>query len=191
MLSSILQAAQATGGNGYTPTLPGGIIILGIICNSRKKKPIGGWLLFYFWQLYAGLVVTTLQFSTNLQSYVPENFDDKHLFYLFIVSSVPLLIVYALQVAVATFLISVKTWDLVRLLRSLIMTEIVAITIAIPINAKYFPDNIFINVYNLLLAFAWLIYFFKAQRVIHVFKTHDWDKPVRNPGLEGATSSIY
>lgn len=38
-------AIAASSGNPSTPFVPGGIIAW-IICNGRKRNPIGGWLLF-------------------------------------------------------------------------------------------------------------------------------------------------
>jgi hypothetical protein len=48
----------------------------------------------------------------NSESYVPESFSDPQLYHLFLVSVVPLLIVYCGQLIVATMLLSVRTWDM-------------------------------------------------------------------------------
>ncbi len=58
----------------YTPTFPGGILLAWLICNGAKRNPIGGWLLFFYWQLYAGILMTAFFFAMNIQSYIPENF---------------------------------------------------------------------------------------------------------------------
>jgi hypothetical protein len=167
----------ATSSNQYTPTLPGGIIAWAI-CNGRKKQEIGGWLLYYYWQLYSSVVLSAIFFAIAIQSYVPENFDDNKQYLLFLASTVPLLVVYALQVAVATFLISVRTWDLLCLLRWLIVAEVAVACVATAIDTKFFPDNVFLNVFTLVPAICWVAYFFKSQRIMHVFKSHDWDKAV-------------
>jgi hypothetical protein len=175
----VLAALATSSSNQYTPTLPGGIIAW-IICNNRKKQQIGGWLLYYYWQLYSGVIMSAIFFAIAFQSYVPENFNNKSTYILFLTSTVPVLIIYALQIAVATFLISVRTWDLLRLLRWLMMAEIAAASIATAVDAKYFPDNVFLNLLTLVPAILWLAYFFKSQRVTHVFKSHDWDEAVKN-----------
>jgi Na+/proline symporter len=69
----LLLALFAASSNGYTPTLPGGIIAW-LVCNGRKKHELGGWLLFFYWQVYSGIVLTLVFFSMNFQSYVPDNF---------------------------------------------------------------------------------------------------------------------
>jgi hypothetical protein len=163
--------------NHYAPTFPGGIIAW-IVCNSRKKQQIGGWLLFYYWQLYSGVLMTSVFFVIALESYVPENFDDHKRYLLFLVSTVPTLVIYALQVAVGTFLISVRTWDLLRLLRWLIAAEVAAVSVAVAIDATFLPDNVFLNLYTLVQEVLWLAYFFRSKRVMSVFKSHDWDVAV-------------
>lgn len=175
-VSLALLATSAS--NQYTPMAPGGIIAW-VICNGRKKQQIGGWLLYYYWQLYAGALMSAAFFGIALQSYVPENFDDKSRYALFLTSTVPLLIVFAFQIAVGTFLISVRTWDLLRLLRWLMMAEIGASVIGVAIDSKYFPDNVGLDFFTLIPAILWLAYFFKSKRVAHVFKLHDWDEAVK------------
>src|SRR5271156_3494570 len=93
----VILAVVATGGNPSTPVLPGGGIIAWIVCNGRKRNPIGGWLLFYYWQLWSGLLLSAVFFSINIQSYVPENFDSGSRFALFLASAVPGLVLLLAQ----------------------------------------------------------------------------------------------
>jgi len=165
--------------NQYTPTFPGGIIAW-IVCKARKRNEYGGWLLYFYWQLYAGVVMTAIFFWINLQSYVPENFgDDRARYYWFLLSTVPTLLIFCLQVAVATILISVRTWDMLRLLRGLVLAQVVASFVALLIHAKMFPDNIGLTLtFSLIPYCCWLAYFYLSKRVKHVFKFHDWDTAV-------------
>ena len=64
-----------------SPTFSPGFLIAGFICNGRKRNPIGGWLFFFYWQLYSGLLLSAVFFATNIQSY--ENFESTRLFALF------------------------------------------------------------------------------------------------------------
>jgi hypothetical protein len=175
---SLLLLAAATN-NQYTPTFPGGIIAW-IVCNARKRQEYGGWLLYFYWQLYSGVIMTTVFFCINFQSYVPENFgDERSRYYWFLLSTVPSLVFFALQVAVATVLISVRTWDLLRLLRGLICAQVVAAFVGLMIDAKLFPENIALNMMFTLVPYTfWLAYFYVSKRVRHVFQTHDWDAAV-------------
>src|SRR5712692_8120634 len=112
--NAVILAAASSSGSQYTPTYPGGIIVAWLICNGAKRNPIGGWLMFFYWQLYSGLLLTAVFFSINIQSYVPENFDSSEKFLLFFLSIVPVLILYLAQLAVGTILLSVRTWDLLK-----------------------------------------------------------------------------
>jgi hypothetical protein len=163
----------------YVPTFPGGIVAW-IVCNARKRQEYGGWLLYFYWQLYSGVIVTTIFFCINFQSYVPENFgDERSRYYWFLLSTVPTLVIFALQVAVATVLVSVRTWDLLRLLRGLICAQVIAAFVALLIDAKLFPQNAGLNLMFTVLPYSgWLVYFHVSRRVKHVFQTHDWDTAV-------------
>jgi len=171
----------ATGSNQFTPTFPGAIVAW-IVCNTRKKYEFGGWLLFFYWQLYSGVVMTTIFFLINFQSYVPENFG-RHpaTYYWFLASALPNLVIFVLQVAVGTILLSVRTWDLLVLLRGLIAAQVIATIAAIVIDVKYFPENVALNIVTMLVPqAAWLAYFCVSKRVRHVFQAHDWDTAVES-----------
>jgi len=168
----------AASSNQYAPSFPGGIIAW-FVCNGRKRSEYGGWLLFFYWQLYSGIVMTAIFFSINFQSYVPENFDDPARYHLFLASAAPSIVLFVLQAAVATILISVRTWDLLQLLRWLIVAQVVAAMVAVMIDAKYFPENVALNItLTLIPESLWMGYFFGSKRVKHVFQTHDWDTAV-------------
>ncbi len=125
--------------------------------------------------------MTVLFFSMNFQSYVPENFENSATFYLFLASVVPSIVIFMLQVAVGTFLVSVRTWDLLRLLRGLIIAQVIAATIGTVIDVKYFPDNVALSLmFTLIPHLLWMGYFFKSSRVRHVFQSHDWDIAVNS-----------
>src|SRR5882672_4375631 len=139
--AAILSAIMVTSGTQTTPALPGGIFAW-IICNSRKRSPIGGWLMFYYWQLYSGSLMSAIFFGINLNSYVPENFNVPNRFVLFIISAVPALLLLLIQVAVATILLTVRTSDMLLLLRWVIAVGIVAAVVEGVIDVAYFPDNL-------------------------------------------------
>lgn len=101
--------ASSQSGSKYSPTFSPGYLFAWWICSRRKKQPIGGWLLFFYWQLYGGLLVSAVLFTTNLQSYVPENFDSTGQFALFLASTAPVLLLFALKCAIATLLSSMIT----------------------------------------------------------------------------------
>ena len=179
MRSLALLALAASNNSQYTPTFPGGIIAW-IVCNARKRSEIGGWLLFFFWQVYSGIIVTTLFFTINFQAYIPENFSRQPaIYYWFLATAVPVIVIFVLQAAVGTMLIAVRTWDMLRLLRGLIAAQVVASLVAVVIEAKYFPEDLPLAIMMTLIPETlWLFYFYASRRVKHVFETHDWDTAV-------------
>jgi hypothetical protein len=49
-------------------------LFLAEIEYGRRKKPIGGWLLFLFWSVFAGGVIILV--SIDIKSYLPETWND-------------------------------------------------------------------------------------------------------------------
>jgi len=176
----VVLLATSASNSPPAPTYPGGIIVAWLICNGAKRNPIGGWLLFFYWQLYGGLLMTSIFFAMNIQSYVPENFDSSEKSALFLISVVPVLILYLAQLAVGTILLSVRTWDLLKLLRWLIAASIVAAIVSTVIDQFYFPDNVALNFLTIVPESLWLAYLFRSVRVKHVFRTHDWEIAVNS-----------
>lgn len=171
--------ATTTSTNTYTPGLPGGLIAW-IVCNGRKRQQIGGWLLFYYWQLYGGALMTILFFSFGFQNYVPESYTDSTTYHLFLISIAPVLVLFCLQLAVGTMLISVRTWDMLNLLRWTICAELFAAIIGAIIDANHFPESLTFDFLTIVPEALWLAYFFRSHRVAHVFRYHDWEVAVNS-----------
>lgn len=166
--------AAAQSGNQYSPTFSPGYLIAWWVCSSRKRRPIGGWLLFFYWQLYAGLLVSVAMWCLTIQSYVPENFDDSRKFWCFLASAVPGLVLFSIKCCVATLLLSARLWGMLKLLRYTIVAELVAALVGVAIDSVYFPDNIALSLLTIIPDLIWLLYFFKSRRIEHIFKQHDW-----------------
>ena len=176
-----LIASSAATGSQTTPALPGSIVAW-IVCNARKRNPIGGWLLFFYWQLYGGLLMAAVFFTINIQSYVPENFDSHTRFAMFLLSAVPGLLLLSIQAVVATIALGVQTRDMLALLRGVLVAETIAACVALVIDITYFPDNAVFSILTLIQSSLWLAYMLKSARVRHVFSQGDW---------EVAVSTIY
>jgi hypothetical protein len=177
--SAVAALLQATSDrtNYFTPS-PLGILLAWWICNRNKRNPIGGWLMFYYWQVYGGILVTLLFFALSAQSYVPENFDSTRRFALFLASALPGLILLFIEAAVATFLLSARTWDMVKLLRCVMMALIAVTLLGTVIDGLYFPESLAFGFLGLGSTTIWLAYFFRSKRIQHVFWAHDWDAAV-------------
>ena len=177
-LLALLFVAGSSNSN-YTPGVPGGIIAW-IVCYKSRRSPIGGWLMFYYWQLYGGILLTTIFFVAAFQSYVPESFDDAGLYHLFLLSVLPVLLLYAIQIVVSTMLLSVRSWELLKLLRWVLVAQLVAGLLATIIDSQKFPDSLFFDFYDAIGPVIWSLYLFRSKRVKHVFCTCDWDVAVKD-----------
>ena len=116
----------------------------------------------------------------NIQSYVPENFDSSSKFALFLASTMPGLLLFVVKCAVATLLLSARTWDMVKLLRWVMAAELSTNVIGTVIDAAYFPDNVALNFLTIIPGLIWLAYMFRSTRVRHIFNLHDWDVAVNS-----------
>jgi hypothetical protein len=170
--------AAGSGGSQYSPTFSPGYLLACWICNGRKRNQIGGWLLYFYWQLYAGLVMSALFFAGNIQSYIPENFASGSTFALFLASTLPGLLLLVVKCVVATLLLQARSWDMLKLLRWLMLADLSADVLAAAIDGAYFPDNVALTFLSLVSDLIWLIYLFRSIRVRHVFLTHDWETAV-------------
>jgi hypothetical protein len=175
----------------FIPAFPVGIIGC-IVCYMRKRSEFGGWLLLFYWQLYSGAVLTVFLFLKNFQAYVPENFvthASRH--HWFIVTAVATIVILALQVAVATMLVVVRSRDLVQFLRILLAAQIVAMLAVLVVDANYFPDYVAYRVGRIIAEGIWMAYFFMSDRVRHVFESHDWETAVETIYPTPKELSIY
>jgi hypothetical protein len=171
-------ALYVAGNNDFIPAFPVGIVAC-VVCYMRKRSEFGGWLLFFYWQLFSGAVLTVFLFSKNFQAYVPENFATHasgH--HWFMITSVSTIVILTLQVTVGTMLIVVRSWDMLQFLRILLAVQTVAMIGAVIVDANYFPNYVAYRVGGLISECVWMAYFFMSDRVRHVFKCHDWETAV-------------
>jgi hypothetical protein len=89
-------------------------------------------------------------------------------------SAVPGLLLLFFEVAAASYLLALKTWDLVVLLRRVLIASALAEAVGLVVDAKYFPDNVALGMLSFVPHLLWIGYFYRSERVKRVFKTHDW-----------------
>jgi len=105
-------------------------------------------------------------------------------------SALPILLIFAIQVVVSTMLISVRSWGLLKLLRWVLLAQLVACSVAVAIDVKKFPDALFFDIWDAVGPAIWSLYLLRSERVKHVFRTCDWDEAVEKfyPLAHTATS---
>lgn len=177
--------------NDFLPVFPVSIIAA-IVCYSRKRSEFGGWLLFFYWQLYSGGVYAAFLVRKNFQIYVPENFaTHAPAHHWLMITAVSTIAILALKVAVGTMLIVVRSWDMLQFLRILMAAQVVAMLAAVIVDATYFPNDVVFRAGGLISELIWTAYFFNSDRVRHVFKGHDWETAVETLYPAQEQLSIY
>jgi hypothetical protein len=79
--------------------------IFAIISSLRKKQAIGGWLMFFYYQIYAGAVISFIILWKTLNGYAlgPWRDETRHLF--FVIATVPRLLGFLALACIATVLL--------------------------------------------------------------------------------------
>ena len=187
MLHSLTVAllALASSEAPSVPSLPfGGGIIWWIICARRKHQAIGGWLLFYFWQVFSGAALAAILLVTlGYRSYSPEMFDKPFEYWLYFVSGAPGVLLLFVHAAAVLILLTVRTWDVLQLLRRIVVAQVAFMWLGIVIDAIKFQSDLPLDLLGTIQTTAWLLYLFRSQRVERVFKHHNWEQVAPTPTL--------
>ena len=142
-----------------------------------RRRQIGGWLLYFYMQLYGSLLINTILLTSTISQLNPDAWDSAQRYVWYVVSTVPVLISIVAEVTVATLLLIRRTEANIRLMRAVLVALLVASGASLCIDLEYFNDgaNLFFDVLTVLFAAIWLAYFRKAKRVRRVFIEHSWD----------------
>ncbi len=153
------------------------------LCSSRKHKSIGGWLLYFYIQIYVAVIAEVAVFySSNLPYLDASRWRDATPFYLYVFQSITPLVVIGAEGVVATIMLKKREWEYVSLFRLVLAAHIVVVLAVTAIDAAYQRANVSWD----FIALAWpvlaLLYFSLSKRVRRVFQTHDWELPPVVPG---------
>jgi hypothetical protein len=78
------------------------------------------------------------------------------------------------QVVVATILLKSRDWKWVKKLRVVLIASLCWMAVVISIDAAYYPSDVPLDIYSLIVLTIWLPYFFRSNRVRRVFLSKDW-----------------
>ena len=161
-----------------TPSFPGagiGALVMWYVCSSRKQKEIGGWLLYYYIQLYLGVLVSIVVFAASWSAYLPGTWSAApELYPMFLVSTVPGLLVLPAQLVAAELLRMSRDARWIRVLRYVLWADLLLACLATAVDMKYFPNDLVFDVLGLIWPIVWLPYFYVSSRVNRVFRLKDW-----------------
>jgi hypothetical protein len=161
-------------GTGVLLTL---VMVMWYVCANRRKKEIGGWLLYYYIRLYIGAITIVLVTVNSLDNYLPKAWvNTPDLYPFFLLTTVPGLLLYCAEFVVAEKLRMSRNYAYVPVLRYILFAGLASSLIAIAINIKYF-EGISAGVLNIMTVIwpvIWIPYFYFSKRVKSVFKNRDW-----------------
>lgn len=183
LTTCIVQAAYGAEGSQTTSSPAGGSIggalIMWYICNRRRTQEIGGWLLYYYIQLYVGVLLTVVMTAISFDNYLPVSWDAApNLYPLFLVSTVPAVLLLPIQLGVAEKLRRSRNYSWVQILRYVLWIDLAAAVVGTLIDLTYFADNLAFDALALVWSLVWLPYFYVSKRVSRVFNTKDWLAPL-------------
>jgi len=181
-IPEIVYATTQSGNSSHLKFPILGVLISWIICYRTKKKEIGGWLLYYYIQLYSGigfLVLITLQTYDN---YLPHSWHDNSLYALYLLTKIPIDILYLMEAIIASFILNsrLRSKRIVNYLLGIFVFQFVFISIELIVNLVQWDNATIFNYTSLLLPVIWFLYFFKSKRVHQVFIKHRWKDPKQN-----------
>ena len=169
-------AAQAN-----TSTAGAPLFIALAIAYLTRRMSIGGWLFYYYFQLYGSLLLSLLLGGLIIENLNPEGWEDRAQYSLFIISTVPMYLVKIIETIFATRLLvkSQRNSNNVKVLRYILLASVVVYATSLAIDYYNFPDNIALSIFGFVFATIWALYFFVSYRVNYVLSnwSGEWDYP--------------
>ena len=152
------------------------LMTLGVVCYVSRRKPIGGWLLFFCGQISIGTALGLVSALNNYRQYIsPDQLGFEPWIALLVVKFAPISTGIACVVAMAA-LLAEQTWDAVVRLRYVLISHACTAALAILIDLKYFPQAVPQRAGTAIVVGVWIAYFYSSFRVRSVFLTRDWDQ---------------
>lgn len=159
------------------PVAGGGLLIACAIAYLSRRRAIGGWLLYFYIQLYGSLAFSLIFVPQALSSLNPNQWDNSTLYVMFFLSIVPVSVFLGVEVFAATRLLFRRNEANLRFLRKTLIGLVATGCLALVIDIAYFKDNpVALPMDSLTLIFAtiWALYFWKSERVRAVFIEKNW-----------------
>ena len=150
----------------------------------RRRHAIGGWLFYFFFATYAGLVSVLFTIRSDLRGLDADNWPSTSQYHWYLVATLPVEALYFAIVIAATSLVLTRTERRLKILRGvLLLTLIVSIVCGTLIVFE--PPLEILAISNFTIASSalfWSLYFLDSVRVKRVFVTHDWSEypPVKH-----------
>ena len=154
----------------------GGLLIAFAIAYLSRRRPIGGWLLYFYIQLYSSLFVSLIFVPQVVSDLDPRQWNNSFLYVMFFLSMLPMLAAELLEIFVATKLLFRRNEQNVKFLRKILIALFITSAIALVIDVVYFREALspVFDGITLVFAIIWFLYFSRAKRIQMVFINRNW-----------------
>lgn len=158
------------------PAAGSALFIAFAIAYLSRRRAIGGWLLYFYLQMYLSVLISLFFVPQVISNLRPSNWDNALLYVMFFLSVVPVLIVELIEVFVASRLLFRRSEANLIFLRWTLVALVAASVASIAIDLAYFKQDpgIVFDFITAFFAVIWAIYFRKARRVKAVFIDKNW-----------------
>jgi hypothetical protein len=147
-------------------------------CISRRNEDIGGWLMFFYYQIYGSIALFLVSALGAAEKFAPSEWSETSNYLVFLASVLPRYTAFLLVGAIATVLLSKKTHAWVIYLRIALGAAIGLMALPLLLDALYFQNALIWNLLRVVMLGAWLTYFFVSERVKRVFPQEALSQPL-------------
>jgi hypothetical protein len=144
-------------------------LILVVTCYIRRNEDIGGWLMFFYYQIYGSLVLFAVQVAQFSDPYRLSYWDEEVDHIIFLAAVLPKILGFLLVAAVGTILLRRREWYWLRHLQFVLLVAMLMMLLPLALDALYFRESLVWNSVRLVMLGAWLAYFMSSERVKRVF----------------------
>jgi hypothetical protein len=144
----------------------------GLIAIGRSKRAIGGWLFYFFCQVFIGLAL--LGASTHWRYYLSHQWSDPLRYFLFTLSSLSRMALLASVAVLSALLLETRHPAWIAALQYALATYAFLTLLKVPVDLYCFPGAASRDTMSLGFPLVWMAYFAISRRVKKVFVDKSW-----------------
>lgn len=145
-----------------------------IVSYWRRKRAIGGWLLFSCYWMSAVLLIYLSDGIANLGTFLHPATRNPTRQLALISAIYPRLLAMLSVVVLVAGMLKSREWIWVERLKLMLGATVLVAGVSLVLDAIYFPGSLVGNSIRWIMLPVWLAYFHVSKRVSRVFRTKDW-----------------
>lgn len=159
-----------------------------LICTLRRKHAIGGWLLYFLFQVLLGSALSIFSEAVAYGSYFPGAWISSRDYLWFLLMTLPVLIAKIFIITGCIMLVKTREWIWVERLKWILVGFLLCGSLAYIIERQFFPDSFGMPFAVLFVHALFLVYLALSDRVCSVFLLKDWDRTSQSTSVLGLES---